>query len=386
MNFVRCCSASLWVAAVTLGFCFPWIQYVSSVGDGLESLSLDQDVASLMVQEPSSTYSSYRLDYTLPSQSPNQRTHSPVLKTFEQVVGSSSDSTVQIISGGRQVSLGIVVDRDGWVLTKASQLKEEDLECRLADGSIVKGVRKSVRQDIDLALVRIERSNLQPISWHEENVVKVGGWLATLGSSKRPLSMGVVSVLPRTIRQERAILGIDLGYDRKGALIKMVLPGGGAAKAGIEDGDVIVAMDDQRLDSQEAVLAKISKLYAGQRVRIGLRRGERSLEVEAQLMDLHPSLLDETEIEVNGNLSARSTGFAKVFQHDTVLQPHQCGGPLVDTRGRVVGVNIARAGRVSSYALPNDIVIPAVRSMLSAAKSIPVSVEPSARTEARSDK
>jgi serine protease Do len=381
MSFVRCCSASLWLAAITIGFCFPWIQYVSSVNDDFGLQLHDHDVESVLVQEPSSTYSSYRLDYTLPSQSPNQRIHSPVLRTFEQVVGSSSDSTVQIISGGRQVSLGIVVDKDGWVLTKASQLSGDGLECRLADGSVVQAARKSVRQDIDLALVRIEANDLLPISWHEENLVKVGGWLATLGSSKRPLSIGVVSVLPRTIRQERAILGIDLGYDRKGALIKMVLPGGGAAKAGIEDGDVIVAMDDQRLESQEAVLSKISTLHAGQRVRIGLRRGERSLEVEAQLMDLHPSLLDETEIEVNGNLSARSTGFAKVFQHDTVLEPHQCGGPLVDTRGRVVGVNIARAGRVSSYALPNDVVIPAVRSMLSAAKSIPVSVEPTTRSK-----
>ncbi len=381
MSFIRCCSASLWLAAVTIGFCFPWIQYFSSVNGDFGSALHDHDVASVLVQEPSSSYSSYRLDYTLPSQSPNQRIHSPVLRTFEQVVGSSSDSTVQIISGGRQVALGVVVDKDGWVLTKASQLTGDGLECRLADGSVVQAVRKSVRQDIDLALVRIEASDLLPISWHEENSVKVGGWLATLGSTKRPLSIGVVSVLPRTIRQERAILGIDLGYDRKGALIKMVLPGGGAAKAGIEDGDVIVAMDDQRLESQEAVLSKIGTLHAGQRVRIGLRRGERSLEVEAQLMDLHPSLLDETEIEVNGNLSARSTGFAKVFQHDTVLEPHQCGGPLVDTRGRVVGVNIARAGRVSSYALPNDVVIPAVRSMLSAAKSIPVSVEPTTRSK-----
>ncbi|MCY2974481.1 MAG: PDZ domain-containing protein [Planctomycetota bacterium] len=379
MSFVRCCSASLWLAAVTIGFCFPWIQYFPVVNNDFGLQPHDQDVASVLVQEPSSSYSSYRLDYTLPSQSPNQRIHSPVLRTFEQVVGSSSDSTVQIISGGRQVSLGIVVDKDGWVLTKASQLSGDGLECRLADGTVVQAVRKSVRQDIDLALVRIEANDLLPISWHEENMVKVGGWLATLGSSKRPLSIGVVSVLPRTIRQERAILGIEFGFDRKGALIKMVLPGGGAAKAGIEDGDVIVAMDDQRLESQEAVLSKIGTLHAGQRVRIGLQRGERSLEVEAQLMDLHPSLLDETEIEVNGNLSARSTGFAKVFQHDTVLEPHQCGGPLVDTRGRVVGVNIARAGRVSSYALPNDVVIPAVRSMLSAAKSIPVSVEPTTR-------
>jgi len=377
MNLIRYCSVSLWIASIALGFTLLWLSD-EAMSDRAIRLTLSARSGSgVLVQEPSPSYSSYRLDYTLPEQSPNQRIHTPILRAFEQVIGDASSATVQVMATGRQVSLGVIVDEDGWVITKASQLQGDEFACRLADGTVVAAVRKSVRQDIDLALLRVEASSLHPIDWHEENLVRVGGWLATLNNSKLPLTIGVVSVLPRTIRPERAILGIDLGFDRQGALIKMVLPGGGAAKAGIEDGDVIVAMDDKRLVNQEAVLSTISTLHAGQYVKIGLRRGDRSLEVDAQLMDLHPSLLDETEIEVNGNLSARSTGFAKAFQHDTVLEPHQCGGPLLDTRGRVVGLNIARAGRVNSYALPNDVVVPAVRSMLAAAKSIPVSIEPS---------
>jgi S1-C subfamily serine protease len=38
------------------------------------------------------------------------------------------------------------------------------------------------------------------------------------------------------------------------------------------------------------------------------------------------------------------------------LQPKDCGGPLVDTEGRAVGINIARALRVTTYALPARIV------------------------------
>ena len=44
------------------------------------------------------------------------------------------------------------------------------------------------------------------------------------------------------------------------------------------------------------------------------------------------------------------------FQHDTTLRPDQCGGPLVGLDGKVMGINIARAGRVVSYAIPADIV------------------------------
>jgi serine protease Do len=39
-----------------------------------------------------------------------------------------------------------------------------------------------------------------------------------------------------------------------------------------------------------------------------------------------------------------------------VLRPTDCGGPLVDLDGRVLGINIARAGRVETWALPGDVI------------------------------
>ena len=88
------------------------------------------------------------------------------------------------------------------------------------------------------------------------------------------------------------------------------------------------------------------------------------------MMDLADDLTDATEMEVNGSISARSSGFTTIFMHDTVLMlPNQCGGPLVNLDGRAVGINIARAGRVSSYALPTAVVRSQVTQMLSSAKS-----------------
>ena len=57
-----------------------------------------------------------------------------------------------------------------------------------------------------------------------------------------------------------------------------------------------------------------------------------------------------------GPFSDRRSGFPQVLPHDTPLQPKNCGGPLVDTEGRAVGINIARALRVTTYALPARIV------------------------------
>ena len=48
-----------------------------------------------------------------------------------------------------------------------------------------------------------------------------------------------------------------------------------------------------------------------------------------------------------------------------MLKPKDCGGPLVDLSGKVVGVNIARAGRVETLALPADTVEAIVKRLLS---------------------
>ena len=61
-------------------------------------------------------------------------------------------------------------------------------------------------------------------------------------------------------------------------------------------------------------------------------------------------------------LSGRRSGFP-ALQHDTVLHPDQCGGPLVNLDGKVVGINIARASRVASYAIPADVVVPLIQEL-----------------------
>ena len=38
-------------------------------------------------------------------------------------------------------------------------------------------------------------------------------------------------------------------------------------------------------------------------------------------------------------MSERKDGFPMVLQHDTVLRPNECGGPLVDLQGKVVAIN-----------------------------------------------
>jgi serine protease Do len=52
--------------------------------------------------------------------------------------------------------------------------------------------------------------------------------------------------------------------------------------------------------------------------------------------------------------SQRYDNFPSVFQHDSPLFPEDCGGPITNLDGDIVGVNIARLGRAASYAIPSS--------------------------------
>ena len=56
------------------------------------------------------------------------------------------------------------------------------------------------------------------------------------------------------------------------------------------------------------------------------------------------------------------------LQHDSVLKPNECGGPLVNLEGQVLGINIARAGRTESYAIPSEAIRPLLEKLKAAKK------------------
>ena len=70
--------------------------------------------------------------------------------------------------------------------------------------------------------------------------------------------------------------------------------------------------------------------------------------------------------------SIHSGGFPNVLQHDADVFPEQCGGPLVGLDGRLLGLNIARADRVVSYAIPAKNVLEVYRELRSRDSSNPL--------------
>lgn len=296
----------------------------------------------------------------------HSKTHYQTLRAFRDSIGSTWKSTVQILNGNRQVALGAIVHSGGWIISKSSEVPDQ-CDIKLYDGTKAIGSTVLRKVDLDLAILKIERDGLEPVVLDPKVEVPLGGWLVSTNIRSTPLNVGVLSVAKRNVPSERPVLGLRLGeapFGDRGALIESVVAGGGADRAGIQAGDVIKEVDGIELPNRASVLDHLKSITAGQYTNLTCDRDGRKMVFRAQMMDLTSSLFDSTEMEVNGEISSRATGFKNVMQHDTVLLPHQCGGPIVDIEGNFVGLNIARAGRVVSLAYNVRDLQPIVLDML----------------------
>lgn len=304
------------------------------------------------------------LSSAVPAGDTTERDAYVVKNAFRDAVRAPAQSTVRILCDDRRAALGTVVAADGLILTKASELMGK-IVCHLFDGRRLEAKIVGVNDDSDLALLKIGADDLPAIGWSEADPPPVGSWLATPGLETVPISIGVVSVAPRSIERRMPALGVIIEEGDKGPVVREALPRSGAAKAGLKPNDVITQLDGKQLKSRHGLIQAIRGHRPGDTVRLQLLRGGQEVTADVELMDLTEIANGEMfQEEIGGRLSKRRTGFPLVLQHDTVLQPNQCGGPLVDLDGKVVGINIARASRVASYALPVSAVKPVLEKLI----------------------
>ena len=172
--------------------------------------------------------------------------------------------------------------------------------------------------------------------------------------------MGILSVPARKIPHRRAYLGVIL-TNASAAQIVQVAPEGGAAQAGLKPGDVVLAINDLPVKNREELTTRLETFRGGQEVRLRVRREDQQFDarvlLSARVFDLWPGFNRPSVMNrLGGKVSQRAEDFELAWQHDSVLQPWQCGGPLVNLEGKAIGLNIARAGRTASYALPAALV------------------------------
>jgi serine protease Do len=318
------------------------------------------------------------------------QTNSPkILKAFRAVVAKPSQSTIRVECEGKDAALGTVVGPDGWILTKASELKEQPV-CRLRDGRRLEARVVGIHERYDLALLKINATALPAAEWCENKASAVGTWVAAPGIEDTPVAVGIVSVAARAVtardmpqfnNPSSGYLGVMLDEAAEaGARISRVLPDSPAAKAGLKVDDLLFSIAGRSVHDVDAVLEALGQHKPGDVVAIRVKRGGEELRLQATL-DRRPSGgrggRGDFQNRLGGTLSERRNGFPTILQHDAVLRPGDCGGPLVDLDGKVIGINIARAGRTESYAVPTQAVLPLLYELMSG-KLAPKSSAPAA--------
>ncbi len=284
------------------------------------------------------------------------RQNSVILQAIEPIKAQAQSVTVAVLSSTRKnyVALGTIVDAEGLILTKASELRG-DLRCRLSDGRELTARVQGIHEPTDLALLKVEANGLPAAHWSTGDPPAVGYWLITPRPGLTP-KLGIVSVLPRAIPSPSGFMGVNLAQADNGVRVTRVLANSPAEKAGVLINDVIIALDGQPKTNQIDLITSVQQHIAGEVVEITLLRdgNERKFKIKLAERSAVDSNLDRSDVQnqMGGRISRRRLGFPMALQHDTTLAPNDCGGPVVDLTGQIVGVNIARAGRVDSLALP----------------------------------
>ncbi len=286
----------------------------------------------------------------------NGKNEPAVKSAFQEALAGASSATVRIRADGAEVALGAVVDPSGYIVTKASVLGGK-ITCRFKDGQ--EREARIVGQDAghDLALLQVDAVNLPAVTWREGDPPPPGSFVASSGPADQPLALGVVSTGlrripgPRGRRRPQGWLGIGLREGESGVGVESVERHSPAEKAGIHVDDEIRKIDGDEMKSADQIVATVGSRAPQQTIRLLIHRKDQDIEISATLAKPKPPHAPEDEWG-GGPFSERRSGFPAVLPHDTPLRPKDCGGPLVDTDGRVAGINIARALRVTTYALP----------------------------------
>ncbi len=336
----------------------------ATTDDGSEPAQNPSDTAEAENEESRSTRKARRGPRSFSKRSQD------FISVFSSAVGSTSGAVVVISDGKDQIALGTMVDANGLILTKSSELRGE-IECRLANGKTLKPSIVGIDPDTDLALLQVNADELNFARLEAYPQPDVGMWLATVNQDDKPLTVGIVSHAAREIpdvKLNSAVMGI-FPEDREqqdGVRINRVVNDSPAEQAGLLVNDVIVSIDEEPILTREELMEKLSHYQPGDEIVLKIRRGDEESDVPLTLgkRSVNPMMdRGSRQNRMGSKLSRRHANFPLAIQHDSVLDANQVGGPVVDLDGRVVGVNIARSGRVSSLALPNEVILPVISKL-----------------------
>jgi serine protease Do len=289
------------------------------------------------------------------------RTTGPtVTAAFEPQRAVLQTSSAVIYDGRREVNYGVVVSPDGHILTKASEIEGIEKLSVTVDRTNYPDVTILATDPAwDVALLKVDAEGLVPVEFAETSAVPHGTWVVANGVTsrlRRRALAGVISANSREIPAEGGVaLGVVIDVGKDVVTVSEVAEGGAAEKAGIQKDDVILSIDGHAVKKIEDIAEILEDRESGDLVEVLCRRGDEEKVFQVTLAAKNEMFAADSMSRndmMSGDFSRRRSGFARIIQHDILGASRVTGGPLLDLQGRCIGMNIARANRAESFAIP----------------------------------
>lgn len=267
-------------------------------------------------------------------------------------------SSAVIYDGSKEIAYGTVISADGYILTKATEVESVGkIDVRVDKTSFkdVKVVMTDPRWDV--ALLKVDATDLTPVVYAPDSKLPRGTWVVVNGVTSRTnrrVLAGIISADAREIPPEGgAVLGVSLEKKKAGLEVGEVSKGSGAEKGGMKTGDIVTAVAGKPVKDIEGLSKMLAEMKSGSEVKVTVLRDGKKTELDIKLSargDLFRQV--SRNDQMSGDFSNRRSGFPRIIQHDILGASITMGGPVLDLEGRAVGMNIARANRAETFAIP----------------------------------
>ena len=152
-------------------------------------------------------------------------------------------------------------------------------------------------------------------------------------------------------------LGAGIGFQEGDLFLTFINPNTPASDGKLETGDKILGLDGVRYTNPDDFFKAYQKHWPGDEVvlMIGRKQDKQPdtiLQCKITLGTVPERHFDHPADKFAGGKSNRRDGFDRVFAHDAILKPEDCGSAVFDLDGHFYGINIARFSRTSTITIP----------------------------------